>query len=61
MLRPKFNEAQVAYILRQYEESTAIGEVCRKAGISESDLLQLAQEAWRAAVVGDEAPQATRG
>ena len=36
MLRPKFNEAQVAYILRQYEESTAIGEVCRKAGISEA-------------------------
>ena len=32
----KFSEAQIAYILRQAEEGTAIGEVCRKAGISEA-------------------------
>ena len=32
----KFSEAQIAYILRQAEEGTAIGEVCRTAGISEA-------------------------
>ena len=36
MKTSKFSEAQVAYILRQAEEGTAIGEVCRKAGISEA-------------------------
>jgi len=35
MTRSKFSEAQIALILRQAEEGTAIGEVCRKAGISE--------------------------
>ena len=32
----KFSEAQIAFVLRQAEEGTAIGEVCRKAGISEA-------------------------
>jgi putative transposase len=27
---------QIAFVLRQAEEGTAIGEVCRKAGISEA-------------------------
>ena len=36
MKTSKFSEAQIAYILRQTEEGTAIGEVCRKAGISEA-------------------------
>ena len=35
MKRSKFTEAQIAFILRQAEEDTAVGEVCRKAGISE--------------------------
>ena len=35
MKRSKFTEAQIAFILRQAEEGTAVGEVCRKAGISE--------------------------
>ena len=34
--RSKFTEAQIAFILRQAEEGTALGEVCRKAGISEA-------------------------
>jgi putative transposase len=34
--RSKFSEAQIAFILRQAEEGTAVGEVCRKAGISEA-------------------------
>ena len=36
MKASKFSEAQVAYVLRQAEEGTAIGEVCRSAGISEA-------------------------
>jgi putative transposase len=36
MKRSKFSEAQIAFILRQGEEGTAVGEVCRKAGISEA-------------------------
>ena len=36
MKTSRFTEAQMAFILRQAEEGTAIGEVCRKAGISEA-------------------------
>jgi putative transposase len=36
MKTSKFSEAQIAYILRQAEDGTAIGEVCRSAGISEA-------------------------
>jgi putative transposase len=36
MKRLKFTAAQIAFILRQAEEGTAIGEVCRKAGISDA-------------------------
>jgi len=32
----KFTEAQIAFILRQVEERTAVAEVCRKAGISDT-------------------------
>lgn len=31
MKRSKFTEAQIAFILRQAEEGTAVAEVCRKA------------------------------
>ncbi len=36
MKRTKFSEQQIAFILRQAEEGTAVSEVCRKAGISEA-------------------------
>jgi putative transposase len=36
MRASKFSEAQVAYVLRQAEEGTAIGEVCRATGTSEA-------------------------
>jgi len=36
MKRTKFTEGQIAFILRQAEEGTAVAEVCRKAGISEA-------------------------
>ena len=35
MKRSKFSEAQVSFILRQVDEGATVGEVCRKAGISE--------------------------
>ena len=34
MRRPKFTDAQIAFVLRQGEEGTSVEEVCRKAGIS---------------------------
>ena len=37
MKRWKFTEAQIAFILRPVEKGTAVGEVCRKAGISEAE------------------------
>lgn len=36
MKRSKFSEAQIAFILKQAEEGTAVAEVCRKAGISDA-------------------------
>jgi putative transposase len=35
MKKNKFTDSQIAFILRQAEEGTAVAEVCRKAGISE--------------------------
>ena len=32
----KFSEAQIAFVLKQAEDGTAVAEVCRKAGISEA-------------------------
>ncbi len=36
MKKSKFTESQMAFILRQAEEGTAVAEVCRKAGISDA-------------------------
>lgn len=36
MKKSRFTDGQIAFVLRQGEEGTAIGEVCRKAGISEA-------------------------
>ena len=36
MKRSKFSEAQIAFLLKQAEEGTPVGEVCRKAGISDA-------------------------
>lgn len=35
MKKTKFSEQQIAFILRRTKEGTTVGEVCRKAGISE--------------------------
>jgi putative transposase len=36
MKKTRFSEQQIAFVLKQVEEGTAIAEVCRKAGISEA-------------------------
>ena len=36
MKKTKFSEQQIAFILRQAEDGATVGEVCRKAGISEA-------------------------
>ena len=36
MKKSKFTDAQIAFVLCHAEEGTAIGEVCRKAGIPEA-------------------------
>ncbi|KTQ92333.1 transposase [Aureimonas ureilytica] len=36
MTKSKFTEAQIAFVLKQADEGTAVAEVCRKAGISEA-------------------------
>ncbi|WP_405401366.1 transposase, partial [Paracoccus sp. Ld10] len=36
MKASKFTEAQKAFILKQGDEGTPVGEICRKAGISQA-------------------------
>jgi hypothetical protein len=36
MKKSKFTEAQIAFILRQGDEGAAVGEICRKVGVSEA-------------------------
>src|SRR3954447_23848844 len=36
MKASKFSEGQIAFVLKQAEEGSAVAEVCRKAGISEA-------------------------
>lgn len=47
MKRSKFSEAQITFVLRQAEDGAAVGEVCRKAGISEATFY-----AWRKKYAG---------
>tara|TARA_R100001163_G_C5062792_1_gene199936 strand:+ start:2389 stop:2655 length:267 start_codon:yes stop_codon:yes gene_type:complete len=36
MKASKFSEAQIAFVLKQADEGTAVAEVCRKAGLSQA-------------------------
>ena len=47
MKRSKFSEAQTAFVLKQAEDGTSVGEVCRKTGISEATFY-----AWRKKYAG---------
>ena len=47
MKKSRFSEGQIAFILKQAEDGTAVGEVCRKAGISEATVYN-----WRKKYAG---------
>lgn len=47
MKASKFSEAHIAFVLKQAEDGTAVGKVCRKAGISEA-----ASYSWRKRYAG---------
>lgn len=36
MKASRFSESQISFVLKQAEDGTPIGEVCRKAGISDA-------------------------
>jgi len=36
MKKTKFSEVQIAFILKQGDDGTAVAEVCRKAGLSQA-------------------------
>jgi hypothetical protein len=36
MKESKFSEAQIAFVLKQAEDGTAIGQICQKVGITEA-------------------------
>jgi putative transposase len=64
MKASRFSEAQIAFVLKQAEDGTSVGEVCRKAGISEATFYnwrKLAQEVRWADALWDEAVEAARG
>ncbi len=54
MKRSKFSEARIAFAPRRAEEGTAVGEVCRKIGVSEATFY-----AWRKKYTGS-MPSETR-
>ena len=58
MKKSKFTDAQIAFVLRQAEEGTGVEEVCRKAGISQPDILPLEEALRRADAIGDETSEA---
>ena len=47
MKASKFSEAQIAFVLKQAEDGSAIGEVCRKVGIPISLCRRLFRESFR--------------
>ena len=47
MKRSKYSEAHIAFVLKQAEDGTTVGELCRKTGISEATYY-----AWRKKYAG---------
>lgn len=58
MKKTKFSEQQIAFVLRQVEEGTTVGEVCRKAGISEATYYNWRKKYGGFDAVRDEAAEA---
>lgn len=61
MKRSKFSEAQIAFVLKQAEGGTSVGEVCRKAGISEATFYAWRKKYAGLNAVGDAASAPARG
>ena len=61
MKASRFSDAQKAFILKQGADGVPVADICRKAGISQADLLQLEEEVRRHAATGDAASEAARG
>lgn len=55
MKASKFTDAQKAFILRQAEDGVPIGDICRKAGISQATLYS-----WRKQYAGMTRPEMRR-
>lgn len=55
MKASKFSEAQIAFVLKQAEDGTPIGEVCRKAGISDATFYNWRKKYAGLMPIGDEA------
>jgi putative transposase len=43
MKKSRFSEPQIAFVLKQADDGTAVAEVCRKAGISEATFIASAR------------------
>jgi putative transposase len=44
MKKTRFTEPQIAFVLKQAEAGSSVGEVCRKAGISEQTFYRWKQK-----------------
>jgi putative transposase len=58
--RSKVSEAQIAFVLKQADDGASIGEVCRKAGISEATFYNWRKKYAGLDAVRDEAPAPAR-
>ena len=52
MKSSRFSDARKAFVLKQGSDGVAVAEICRRAGISQADLLQLEEEVRRRAAAG---------
>ena len=53
MKTSKFSEAQIAFVLKQVEDGTPIGEVCRKAGILDATFYNWRPRITAELMIGD--------
>jgi putative transposase len=47
MKRSRFSEEQIIGILKEHQAGLGAKELCRKHGVSDADILQMAVEVWR--------------
>ncbi|MBY2918687.1 transposase [Rhizobium leguminosarum] len=61
MKASNFSEPQITFVLRQTDDGTPIGEVCRKGGISDATFYNWHKKYASLMPSGDEATSPTRG